>query len=287
LADCWIQPAGEDRMAYTLDWCGFASAHTRQLTKQFFGQEQDVQHGSAGTSFPLLPVSTSIALPRSNLAQTLPQTPPKADESFSQPETHAGEAKNKRHVFVVTVGISRYAQESINLKYARDDARAMMELFRQRGPQQYGEVHGQEILDEQATKKKILDALHEVTRKARSEDVLVVFLAGHGKMVGQRYYFLTHEFQRQKDLVDDDIRVQGLPADELGDALASVPVLQRILILDTCASGGALGLARKGRDPFAFRERSRSWANVMGPLRLQPRQPEKKHTKSTPLATAC
>jgi len=35
--------------------------------------------------------------------------------------------------------------------------------------------------------------------------------------------------------------------------VSSVPALKRVLILDTCASGGALHLSRQGQDPFAFR----------------------------------
>src|SRR5262249_46600836 len=51
----------------------------------------------------------------------------------------------------------------------------------------------------------------------------------------------------------DDIRDQGLPSDVLGDWLAKVPALKRVVIFDTCQSGGALALNQTGRDPFAFR----------------------------------
>jgi hypothetical protein len=67
-------------------------------------------------------------------------------------------------------------------------------------------------------------------------------------------YFIPHELRRRDGLsLEEDVREQGLPADVLGDYLAAVPALKRILILDTCASGGAVGLTRAGRNPFAFR----------------------------------
>jgi uncharacterized caspase-like protein len=44
-----------------------------------------------------------------------------------------------------------------------------------------------------------------------------------------------------------------LPGDEVGDALGTVRALKRILIFDTCHAGGAVGLARTARNPFAFR----------------------------------
>jgi len=53
--------------------------------------------------------------------------------------------------------------------------------------------------------------------------------------------------------LNDDVRAQGLPADVLADAVAAVPALRRVLILDTCASGGALEISRQGGGTFAFR----------------------------------
>ncbi len=96
--------------------------------------------------------------------------------------------------------------------------------------------------------------LEEIARKAGPQDTLVVFLAGHGTMVGQRYYFIPHEFRRREGSdLESDIRAQGLPADTLADWLGTVPALKRVLVLDTCQSGGAVGLARTGRSPFELR----------------------------------
>jgi uncharacterized caspase-like protein len=53
--------------------------------------------------------------------------------------------------------------------------------------------------------------------------------------------------------MEDDVRKQGVPGDELADHLGGVPALKRVLILDTCQSGGALSVKRSGRDPFALR----------------------------------
>jgi uncharacterized caspase-like protein len=110
------------------------------------------------------------------------------------------------------------------------------------------------LSDADATRVKIRRALADLAARARTQDTLVVFLAGHGSMVGQRYYFIPHELRHSDGkTLEEDVRQQGLPADALGDSLAAVPALKRILILDTCASGGAVGLTKTGRNPFAFR----------------------------------
>jgi uncharacterized caspase-like protein len=154
---------------------------------------------------------------------------------------------------LVAIGISRYREEAMDLKYASEDATAIAELFLRRGRKQYGAVSITEVLDEQATKDGILETLGRIADQAHPDDTLLVFLSGHGKMVGQRYYFIPHEFHRQEDSFEETIRQQGVPADMLGDVLSKVPAGKRLLIFDTCASGGAVGLSQQGQDPFAFR----------------------------------
>ena len=246
LADQWIEPSGGDRVADVLEWFGFASARVPQLTRQYFQQSQDIQHCSAGTSFPVLPVPETTRVPESgDIAEF---TPPK-----QQRPTEVVEGRGDSDLYVVAVGINRYAESSMNLQYATGDAQAIGELFHRRGVVLFRNVHVKEILDEQATQAGILKSLEEVASQVQPDDTLVVFLGGHGKMVGQRYYFIPHEFRFEADSFEDDIREQGLAADVLGEAISQVSASKRLLILDTCASGGALSISRQGRDPFAFR----------------------------------
>lgn len=246
LEDRWIQPAGRDRVAHVLQWFGFASSHVPRLTRQYFGQQQDVQHSSAGMSFPVLPVPASAEAPQ---VATRHQTTPRRKPESLPAVSGAGHS----NLYLVAVGASRYADEAMNLKFARDDATAMVELFRRLGVTAYGQVHAKAVLDDEATRSGILAALETVSRQARPEDTLAVFLAGHGRMVGQRYYFIPREFRRQADSLEEDVREQGLAADVLADAVSKVPARKRLLIFDTCASGGALAISRQGGDPFAFR----------------------------------
>jgi WD40 repeat protein len=161
----------------------------------------------------------------------------------------------KPAVHLVAVGINKYAQETMNLKFAAPDAQAVAELFKTRGPSLYGpdQVDVVQLLDAQATKEGIRAAMAGVATRANPQDTIVVFLAGHGTTLGQRYYFIPHEFKHKAEQLEEDIRQQGLTHDVLGDMLARVPALKRVLIFDTCQSGGALPLATGARDPFVFR----------------------------------
>ena len=165
-------------------------------------------------------------------------------ESLPEPQLH-----------LLVVGVNRYAQGTMNLKFAVSDAKAMAGLFQERGPALYGanRVHVKELLDAEATADGIEKAIAEIADKARSQDTLVVFLAGHGTTVGQRYYFIPHDFESEADELEDDIRTQGLPGDVLGDWIGAVPALKRVVIFDTCQSGGTIRISRTARSPFAFR----------------------------------
>lgn len=159
----------------------------------------------------------------------------------------------KGRIYVVAVGINQYADANLNLAFAAKDAQALADLFQRRGKALYEQVNATVLIDGQATKAGIKEAFKKVAGLPRPQDTLLVFLAGHGTMLGQRYYFVPHDLRKQAERLDDDIRQQGLPADELSDYLGASPALKRILILDTCASGGALGVVLKGRSGFDLR----------------------------------
>ncbi len=156
---------------------------------------------------------------------------------------------------LVAVGVSQYAEDTMRLRFAKADAESMAAMFQTRGPALYGDgnVKVTRVLDEDATREGILSTIGQVAAVAQPQDTFVLFLAGHGTMVGQRYYFLPHEFVGTAERLEEDIRRQGLPGDELNEALGKVPALKRVLIYDTCQSGGAVALTRTARNPFAFR----------------------------------
>jgi uncharacterized caspase-like protein len=243
----WVRVEEETPVAHVLPWFSFASSHVPPLTQRYFGSAADVQHGLGGTSFPVLPVPLGARTPTSK--DTTGTKPIEKPLPIVRRTVKPGEGPC---LHAVAIGINKYQQEVMNLKFAAPDARAMADLFRDRGRPLYGTVSITEIIDSQATKANIERSLQEIAGSAEPEDTLIVFIAGHGTMVGQRYYFVPYDFEPKAASLDNDVRDQGLAADVLADAVASVPALRRLLVLDTCASGGALGIGRQGHNPFAF-----------------------------------
>jgi WD40 repeat protein len=154
---------------------------------------------------------------------------------------------------ILAIGVSRYAETSINLKFAADDARTFASLFQTRGKGLFRSVKTHVLADQEATQANIAKAVKAIAAEARPEDVLVVFLAGHGTALGSRFYYIPHEFQHKPEAsVEDDVRRQGLAGDVLASWLEEVPATKRVVIFDTCNSGAAVSPRRGGRDPFAF-----------------------------------
>jgi WD40 repeat protein len=145
---------------------------------------------------------------------------------------------------VLAVGINAYEDPSFNLGFARPDAEALARFFEQRGGQLFGPVNVIKLLDKSATKGNILQQLDHLTQRARPEDVLIIYLAGHGVGLGQQYYFLPHEMRKESD---EDAAVQryGLSAARLSEALHRASALKQVLILDACHSETALDILAK------------------------------------------
>jgi WD40 repeat protein len=158
--------------------------------------------------------------------------------------------QEKPQLHLVAVGISEYAAEKLRLKYAAADARAVADLFQRRGKGEkglYRAVHREVLLDGDATAGGIRQAFARLKDKAKPQDTLLVFLAGHGHTIDDHYFFIPHEFQRSDNPLAEDVRRQGLSGEALADLVASVPALHRVVVLDTCHSGSAIGL------PFTLR----------------------------------
>ena len=142
---------------------------------------------------------------------------------------------------LVAIGINRYAREQLNLDYARKDADELVTLFRRRGGPLYRDVKVHKLLDEEATLAGITDTLAAVAREAAPQDIFVLFLAGHGYVSDDEYYFVPHEFRRRPGKsTKEDVTAQGLSSRALGKQMLAVRALRRLVIFDTCHSGAAL-----------------------------------------------
>jgi WD40 repeat protein len=148
-------------------------------------------------------------------------------------------------LYRVCVGIDAYDQTGLKLATAAKDARDVFDALARHcvGPDnRYAAAAGELVLDKDATRARVKQALEETGRRAKPGDLMVVFFAGHGVKKADAFYLLTRESDPAADL-----NGQALSADDLRAALAGVecPVL---LALDACHSAGAVPTLRGGAD---------------------------------------
>jgi WD40 repeat protein len=155
---------------------------------------------------------------------------------------------SKPVLYVVAVGIDRYRNGQI-LRYAKADAKAFAALFR---PGVFSEVKTTILFDEKADRKGILAALGDIEGSALPHDMLIFYIAGHGALVGDLFYYLPWD---ASIVTDDEIRTTGLSSSQLAACLAGIQATKQIIVLDACHSGAtttSIGKLLASRDAIGL-----------------------------------
>ncbi len=133
-------------------------------------------------------------------------------------------------LYVVTIGVSEYADERFNLKYPVKDARDVISTLSS-AQKLYQNVYHKALLDKDVTRENVA-ALKEFFQSAKPDDVIVIFVAGHGVLDENfEYYYGTH------DIDFDHPEKRGLPYEDLDNLLVKTKAIKKLLIMDTCHSG--------------------------------------------------
>lgn len=157
-----------------------------------------------------------------------------------------GAAPRRPTLWVLAIGVSRYREAGLSLRFAAADARAVAAAFaRQRDGPLYREVKTAVLVDDEVTRGAILRALDEFLGSAAPIDVGVIYLAGHGvhdETLGA-YYFLPAAASEAKP------QIEGLDMDEFNRQLRMLHrnLRRLVVIVDTCHAGGMAGGAQDAR----------------------------------------
>ena len=135
---------------------------------------------------------------------------------------------------VLAVGVDDYFDSDLQLNYAVSDARALGAALRRAGRGLYESVEVSYLLDKAVSAEGLGAAFDAVGRAARPQDAFVFFLAGHGKTLDGRYYFLPRDF-RYRD--DDDLKKTAVSQEQLQSWVSRVSAQKSVLLFDTCESG--------------------------------------------------
>ena len=149
--------------------------------------------------------------------------------------------RDKPKLYALCIGINKYSEASMALRFARPDATAMADALGDLTKGLFGQTEVVTLFDEEATSDNIHAAIRErIAKEISPQDVFILYAAAHGHTLGERYYLLPSEFQRKDRRFESDVREFGVSADTLGEWIRDITATKRIVILDTCSSGSAL-----------------------------------------------
>jgi hypothetical protein len=110
---------------------------------------------------------------------------------------------------VLAVGVDDYEDASLRLSFAGADAKAVSRAFE---PGLFATIERTELVDRHATRAAIAAAIAAIAKRARPRDALVVYLAGHGALVGSTFYYLPADVRipPEADLQNVSVRFSGM-----------------------------------------------------------------------------
>lgn len=147
--------------------------------------------------------------------------------------------------WAVVVGVSEYQDTQIpDLRYADDDARAMYSFLRSEAAGLGGipDSNIRLLVDEDATFRNIRSALLTFLQSSTPEDLIFVYIAGHGAPNPRRpddLYILAYDTEL------DDIAATAVPMAEVADAISKAYARNKVLFTDACHSAGIGGAAAR------------------------------------------
>ena len=135
------------------------------------------------------------------------------------------------------VGVSKYADHSIDLAYADADAKALYDYLTSPalGPAAFRPQDIQLLLDEKATVANITTGLREFLHQAREDDFVLFFFAGHGAADPnnlKELYLLAHDTSPKK------IAGTGLLMRHVREAISDIEARDVLILTDACHSAG-------------------------------------------------
>lgn len=141
--------------------------------------------------------------------------------------------------FAVVIGVSDYKFQDAglkNLSYADDDAQSVAAFLKTPTGGGFSSADIKLLLNAEASLAAVRSALSDTFKRARADDLIFVFIAGHGApdpLASQNLYFLL------SDTKVVDMPRTAFPMNELKQMLDNQVVAQRVVVMiDTCHSAG-------------------------------------------------
>jgi WD40 repeat protein len=145
----------------------------------------------------------------------------------------------KPKLYILAVGVSQYADGKFNLKLADKDAGDFVKVMMAQKDLLYRDVVVKLLTNEKATKDDVLDGLDWIRQETTSNDVAMVFFAGHGVNDQNNYYYFC-----PYNVDPSRLLRTGVAFSDIKKTVSAIAG-KALFFVDSCHSGNAIGLAAR------------------------------------------
>lgn len=177
-------------------------------------------------------------------------------------------SRDNQSLYVLSIGVQEYANPAINLRFSGKDAADMAKALEIAGKRLFEDENKGKIdkvkitvisslakeVDKKPTKENIVKAFKEIAAKATHNDVLLVYLSGHGIGWGGAqgdFYFLTQDANAASASDYTDLQIlkpHSVSSTELTEMMKEILAMKQVVIIDACGSGKAVDMASGKKD---------------------------------------
>ncbi len=159
---------------------------------------------------------------------------------------YKGRSTKKPNLYILSIGIDKYRDGDLWLKYSKADAVAFVKAIKKASNPLFKHIYTYELLDRDVTKANILKTFKKIGAKTSREDVFIFYMAGHGITDAKTgaYFYLPVDFRYKNE---NSVRKNGMSQNDFKLALSKIQAMKSLTILDTCNSGSfAEAMASRG-----------------------------------------
>lgn len=150
-------------------------------------------------------------------------------ESLKETFTVNNNTPSNSDLYIVSMGVSHYQDSSYNLDYAAKDAEDVANLFG--ASTHYKDIKKRLLTDEHVTRQTLAE-LKQFLSTAKPDDVVILFVAGHGVLnTSLDYFYCTYDMDFKSP------EKFGVSYSELEILFDGIKAIRKLLIMDTCHSG--------------------------------------------------
>jgi len=158
----------------------------------------------------------------------------------AKPALETALPKTVREKYALVIGIGKFKDSAIpSLQFTAKDARDFAAALTDPRVGRFSPSHVTLLTDEKATRANILNALNDISVKAKEDDLVLLYFSSHGSPrqddtgLGGVGYIVTYDTSVKSLWLD------ALEYEDLSRKVAWIKARRKVAFLDTCFSGQA------------------------------------------------